>query len=144
MNAWYGTINSYCQYGDGKADWLRDNGFKPGTWEAGTPIWKTPNLVNWRDFFLPDIQASQRPYIPNAASPSNRLLKDRLVSIPLWLLAAVFALPSAIRGIYRRWRSFPPGLCPSCGYDLRATPDRCSECGAIALKAATGSDSVSA
>jgi hypothetical protein len=27
-------------------------------------------------------------------------------------------------------RLLPPGLCPACGYDVRATPGRCPECGA--------------
>ena len=59
-------------------------------------------------------------------------LRLRSVSIPHWALAAVFsAAPAvALAGILRRRRRAGNGLCPSCGYDLRATPGRCPECGA--------------
>jgi hypothetical protein len=52
------------------------------------------------------------------------------IAIPIWpvaLLAAVGIVWSA----YKRKRTRPPkpGYCPTCGYDLRATPNQCPECG---------------
>jgi hypothetical protein len=52
------------------------------------------------------------------------------VRIPLWFPASVFALLPAL-WLAKRLRRPDNGRCPRCGYDLRATPDRCPECGTI-------------
>lgn len=53
---------------------------------------------------------------------------------PFWMLAIVFGLWPALSVAHRllRKKRFAAGLCQHCGYDLRATPDRCPECGRTA------------
>jgi hypothetical protein len=56
----------------------------------------------------------------------------RSVWIPHWFLALLFAVLPALhlRALIRSRRLHRAGYCPRCGYDLRATPERCPECGA--------------
>ncbi len=51
-----------------------------------------------------------------------------LLISPPWILAALLAVAVTAHRINRK-ASRVPGHCQRCGYDLRATPERCPECG---------------
>jgi len=90
--------------------------------------------VERSDYFIP---------VRVLEAPSNSFFVGYLDGLPgkivwigfirCWLLFALLAvLPSlhvssTIRSLGRR----RAGHCRRCGYDLRATPDRCPECGAV-------------
>jgi hypothetical protein len=57
------------------------------------------------------------------------------LAVPTWYIIAITVAPLAwMMWRMRFCRRRPPGLCPHCGYDLRATPARCPECGRVPAK----------
>jgi len=66
----------------------------------------------------------------------NLFFRDA-VYFPHWSLALLFTIAPTFWFIgphRRRAKRRKLGLCPTCGYDLRATPDRCPECGTTATE----------
>ena len=60
-------------------------------------------------------------------------VRSWVTSVPFWAIIVVtLALPvSVLRRRVRDRRIIREGRCRACGYDLRATPDRCPECGTV-------------
>jgi hypothetical protein len=79
----------------------------------------------------------------NSSHPSRTPTPFWLLIFPLTLLIAATAALPAAAGLAalvgharreRRRRARGAGLCARCGYDLRATPGRCPECGTIPVR----------
>src|SRR5580658_3373286 len=73
------------------------------------------------------------PIFGSSSSQSPTASIFQAVVVPNWFVILVTAvLPARWMLIsHRRWRMRPSGHCSQCGYDLRATPDRCPECGTV-------------
>jgi hypothetical protein len=58
------------------------------------------------------------------------------VALPDWVVVILLGILPFLTGARIRHRKqqqsrLQRGLCTACGYDLRATPDRCPECGTV-------------
>jgi hypothetical protein len=82
----------------------------------------------WRHSKQHDLKTQVRVY---AGFVLHRDPKGYVVGLPHLVLCLLTAVAPAL-WLARRRRQPGAGLCRQCGYDLRATPDRCPECGAVA------------
>jgi hypothetical protein len=107
----------------------------PAGWEFS--FWPNRNIVSSDDLrggtvlgFRYQRWRANRPYLVGEA---------RIITFPYWAamlclsVAPIIAFASWWRSRIRRTRA-TAGKCSQCGYDLRATPERCPECGAISSK----------
>jgi hypothetical protein len=92
-----------------------------------------PSGVEWDNWVLPSPGPRQATEMRlGVATWSSR--GRWTVQVALWLPTLVsLSLCSAamliLRHANRPIRRFRQGLCPTCGYDIRATPSQCPECG---------------
>jgi hypothetical protein len=100
-----------------------DSGYSDG-WHHRT-LWFPDSLPSF-GFFSRDLGATSRYH---------------LILFPCWLPVALLALLLASYLLAQaRQRPFQSGCCQRCGYDLRATPERCPECGIpVGIPVATSS-----
>jgi len=71
-------------------------------------------------------------FAPSAARSAWLPYTDYVVPLYAVVLVSLILPGMAVRRVLRERKRKRVGLCPTCGYDLRASPQRCPECGAIA------------
>lgn len=122
-------------------DWTRRQSADPewiarGNAQGTIGIWwkyraHSISPVGRRDWYRPDYVRYANGASP--LTPPFSYYSSIYVAIPSWPLLLILPIPGAIclRRFRRLRRREQLGLCLNCGYDLRATPDRCPECGTV-------------
>jgi hypothetical protein len=80
------------------------------------------------------VRADGTASLMSAKVPGGLEITTFDIRIPLWLpmlLAVMLPAHRSWNVIRSHLRRRAHGQCPTCGYDLRATPDRCPECGTV-------------
>src|SRR5262245_55593305 len=136
ISLWTASVVPSNELGSGEAH--LDNTLYDRASAAIAQEWYQGTKMNKSGFFalgLGFARADQlMPPIANSLAPGTF---GYGIVLPYWLLCAACAIWPVARS-YRQHKleveqdRHLQGLCPKCGYDLRATPDRCPECGRTA------------
>ena len=128
-------------WGPARAAWIPGRGFflqTPG-WRQAPP----PPPDQWHGAGVTAVHSQFDVYVLSSpTAPIRSPVPDNWSPVWAWTITVPYAWPMSVLALpplawlfrahrERRRRRSLAGHCPSCGYDLRATPDRCPECGTI-------------
>ena len=105
---------------------------------VGSPGFGIPVLFDGNTFHNDSLFGIFRQSGNGIAAGKFSVTGSSIVAPWLWIqaIATLMCVPACFRVLYliRRSERQEGGLCETCGYDLRATPDRCPECGNVPEK----------
>ena len=95
--------------------------------EGEFPYWAKERHLKWRALGFAYYAV---PYLPGHGFIGEPPMPFIESVMPLWSFVVIFGLLPPLRYYFWLKRRRPtPGHCVKCGYDLRASKDRCPECG---------------
>jgi len=99
--------------------WGYRGGMFGGSWPADS-VWQRLGFSYWPGDVMRVLQNAED-------------VEYRHWLMPTWFVVGVLMLPAAtqVALLVRRRRRRSMSICTTCGYDLRATPERCPECGTV-------------
>jgi hypothetical protein len=117
--------------------WLRDNGgwrsrSATGWGYDSWPIRSVETPHSWWRGFSYEAESFNNALMTSDGRPAPvHMTYSHSLTVPHWFVLLLAVLPSAfwLGGRARRRRRLRENLCLACGYDLRATPNACPECG---------------
>ena len=145
----YGETDTWrAQYvlnsGRGRAQWVRTECTDDAVAPAGHSTLPVPQTILdlrsntpgdwWTGALGFDYFVREKHYVHGPRGNHSTYFGFRTLTVPYWFLASVSGALAAA-GVFRYLRQrrrrvrIARGLCRTCGYDIRATLDRCPECG---------------